>query len=672
MKNKFLTLLLFIGSISFAQVANMPPNLTVCDDDNDGFFTFDLTLNDSDILGAQNPADYTVSYFETLAEANLNLAAVGSPYDNLTNPQQTLYANVVENATGNIATTSFQIEVLDSPEVPVTLTYTECDHYQNQTDGIMEFDLINYEVSTLLATVIANGGTVSDYTVSYYIGLLLDGSVNTLTQIPNPSAYVNTVNNQPIYAVVINIITGCSSVVSTITLQVVTPPTTIAQIIDVFECDDDTDGFLTFDLTSYFSLITTDNLNDITITFYELADLTTSPITVNATSQITNDTAFINTSPGFQTIYVQLVSNSTGCIAVSTITLYVNPLPTPLAQVDIDMMPLESCENDGNGPGTLQQGYAKFDFTNMLISIQNNEPGVAIVVFETEADAIANTNPVTNITNYYNTTPNNQTLWVRDESNQTGCYSIRHFDIQLGGCTLPVDNLTIQSLSETCVGLDNGMITIEANEMYAYEVSISLNGTPITINPNTFTDTITIPNLASGTYYVCVTATEINVTTCFDVYIEAVENLAGFSDRVGNNYTLHLTGSTIYTITVNDTVTDMIANSTNETIIFNTVLSDASTYVKVTTDKDCQGKFEEVVLLNKAEVTVYPNPVESQIHFTNTATIQNVVVYDISGKIIIQKEGNIETLNVRTLKGGLYFIAITTPTKTSTIKFLKQ
>src|SRR5690606_9337475 len=71
-----------------AAIANTPDPafLETCDDDgtNDGVHVFDLTLFDSDILGTQSPADYSVSYYETLedAEAGTNVIADPASYTN--------------------------------------------------------------------------------------------------------------------------------------------------------------------------------------------------------------------------------------------------------------------------------------------------------------------------------------------------------------------------------------------------------------------------------------------------------------------------------------------------------------------------------------------------------------------------------------------------------------
>ena len=59
----------------------IPTALEVCDDDNDGFTSFDLTLKDAEILGGQ--VGMSVTYHETQSDADNAVNALGSPYMNI-------------------------------------------------------------------------------------------------------------------------------------------------------------------------------------------------------------------------------------------------------------------------------------------------------------------------------------------------------------------------------------------------------------------------------------------------------------------------------------------------------------------------------------------------------------------------------------------------------------
>ena len=54
-------LVLFSQLTIYSQViANQPNDIIVCDDNNDGFASFDLRINSSVILGGQDPSEFSV------------------------------------------------------------------------------------------------------------------------------------------------------------------------------------------------------------------------------------------------------------------------------------------------------------------------------------------------------------------------------------------------------------------------------------------------------------------------------------------------------------------------------------------------------------------------------------------------------------------------------------
>ena len=119
-------------------VANTPTDLTVCDDDNDGFAEFTLTDADAEIIAGQ--PDTFVNYYLTEAEADAGdtSVALASPYTNVSNPQ-TIWARI-ENSGGCFDTVSFTLTVLDSPVLNDPIPAFEiCD--DATADGLAIFDL---------------------------------------------------------------------------------------------------------------------------------------------------------------------------------------------------------------------------------------------------------------------------------------------------------------------------------------------------------------------------------------------------------------------------------------------------------------------------------------------------------------------------------------------------
>ena len=69
-------------------------DIITCDDSsNDGIENFDLSIQNENILGGQDPNEYLVTYYETLQDAQSGNNALSINYTNTSNPQQ-IYARV--------------------------------------------------------------------------------------------------------------------------------------------------------------------------------------------------------------------------------------------------------------------------------------------------------------------------------------------------------------------------------------------------------------------------------------------------------------------------------------------------------------------------------------------------------------------------------------------------
>ncbi len=76
---------------------------------------------------------------------------------------------------------------------------------------------------------------------------------------------------------------------------------------------------------------------------------------------------------------------------------------------------------------------------------------------------------------------------------------------------------------------------------------------------------------------------------------------------------------------------------------------------------------------SKANFKLFPNPVSSQLFITSeSATIEKIKVYSISGKQVIEASANINSIDVSNLSEGLYFIEISSSEGKSVQKFIKN
>ena len=104
-------------------------------------------------------------------------------------------------------------------------------------------------------------------------------------------------------------------------------------------------------------------------------------------------------------------------------------------------------------------------------------------------------------------------------------------------------------------------------------------------------------------------------------------------------------------------------NKTNEPGIMGTVIGPNGRiwYANATLDKVVKiepstiisGVEENILLVGNR---VYPNPVESTLFFSNYANI--VQIFDITGKLVIFENNNINSIDVNRLDKGIYLIEI--------------
>jgi hypothetical protein len=102
--------------ISSIPTATKPQNILTCDDNNDGFSSFDLTTQNTAIFNGQDPSLYSVTYFANSTDyANKKAITAPNNYVNTTAYQtQTIIAEVSNKANASCkSTTSFDINVFD-------------------------------------------------------------------------------------------------------------------------------------------------------------------------------------------------------------------------------------------------------------------------------------------------------------------------------------------------------------------------------------------------------------------------------------------------------------------------------------------------------------------------------------------------------------------------------
>ncbi len=69
---------------------------------------------------------------------------------------------------------------------------------------------------------------------------------------------------------------------------------------------------------------------------------------------------------------------------------------------------------------------------------------------------------------------------------------------------------------------------------------------------------------------------------------------------------------------------------------------------------------------------IYPNPVSSQLYIASDTPIERVVVYSLGGALLLQAEGNTQSIDVAQLKHGVYLLVVHTEQGVFKYKIRKQ
>ncbi len=221
--------------------------------------------------------------------------------------------------------------------------------------------------------------------------------------------------------------------------------------------------------------------------------------------------AFLNNSNP-QTIYVQVIDDTSECFNISELTLEVSA-------TNANDAILEICDDDGT-----EDGFANFNLNDAEADILSGLPNnLDVQFFGSYEDALLEFNPL--ITNYTNTVAYSQIIYVRVE-NENACYGIN--EVQLTVFELPnieTEFETIYCLNtfpET-ITLTSGIIN-DSPSNYEYNWSTGENSSDIQINEiGNYSVTVTNINGCSKSRTITVLPSNIATINNIEV-VDATQN----------------------------------------------------------------------------------------------------------------------------------------------------
>ena len=321
----------------------------------------DFTVCGSDsVMLTVEASTVDVSWYET--STSISPIHSGLNYNVNINATTTYWLlPVVQSCATNIVRYPFTVTVNPKPDVN-NVTINQCE--DAIIDGLSSFNLSAY------SDVIVNG-SLNNLEVNFFETIDLSIPIDD-------QSYMNQVNNQIVYAQVLNTVTNCS--VTAEVLLVVNTNTSNSGTLTVCDNQDET-GLVSFDLTLAESeILNSESADVIVLGYYE-----THNDALFQENQL--NTNYTNTQPYNQTIFARLEQNGS-CYSITEVNLKVDVLPNLL-----DDETVYYCSNTFPETITLYGGVVNDISNNYYYSWSTGETTMTIEVNEAGSYSVEVTKP---------------------------------------------------------------------------------------------------------------------------------------------------------------------------------------------------------------------------------------------------------------------------------------
>ena len=448
------TVIVFKLKVTDVPVPTQPTVYRLCDDttsgsDTDQKSSFLLNTKDAEILASvTNPTEYIISYHTDLIGAQTNTITTTIPKDidyEVTLSQRVYVriennnnadCNVISDDTPGSTFTSFELIVDPLPTISSPVELKQCD---DDTDGFSLFNL--NEAASDISTNYLNE------TFVFYPSLLdVENNTNAYTPaealafrnrfVTTDTVWVRAISGFGCYRIAeVNLVVSTTGLPASFQRSF----TLCDDFLDIDGNDtvdnDDTDGVAAFNFSSVTAEVRAlfPASQQLTITYYRnQADALAEVDAITDTANYRN-IGYPNT----QQIYIRVDSDlDNDCLGFGPfITLTVDPVPTVNPVTNLIF-----CDNGDDG-----------DFFNGIIQTFNLESQTPIILgtqdplnftvtyHTSDVDALSGASPIVGSSMYENSTPNQETIYVRVANNTTTCFT-NHTSFDLIVNPVPVAN----------------------------------------------------------------------------------------------------------------------------------------------------------------------------------------------------------------------------------------
>ena len=243
---------------------------------------------------------------------------------------------------------------------------------------------------------------------------------------------------------------------------------------------------------------------------------------------------------------------------------------------------------------------------------------------------------------------------------------------------IPSDTIKIEYTNETCRSSNNGSLKVSIKGDLDFTFKIAVTG-----GASGFTHTAeqingsewSLDNLKAGLYIVCMTTEAFpNLQQCFNANITEPADITVISNvnRDKESVALDLNGGTKYNVVLNGNLITTYDNNIDLS------LSPGINVIKVTTELECQGIYEEIIFISE-NILLSPNPANesSKLWVGGNDENINMTLFDITGRVIWTRNDKVpysRSLNVpfSEVKSGLYILKVDSETIKKSIKVIRE
>ncbi|WP_431134827.1 choice-of-anchor L domain-containing protein [Psychroserpens mesophilus] len=555
---------------------NEPTDIFICDDiTNDGSVEFDFSVQLAEITQGISEIE-EVSFHTSQENAESNTDPLPLNFNNTVNPQQ-IYVRI-SNGTICESYTSFVLNVIAAPDVNLPQPLVECDV---DYDGIITFDLTLSEFDILDVRQ-------DNIEISYHE--TLEESFLQTNAISDPENYTNLTDRQTVFVRVTNTISDCF--VSVPLDLIVNLPPAINEIASFTVCGNDAN---TTDLTEINATLLEQTANVLVDYYPTLQDAE------DQTNVLNSNYNYLTTS---DTIFARVEFSTTHCFYIHEFSVLVNPAPIANQPAD-----LTSCDDD-------YDGFYEFDLSQQNAAVLGGQNSMDFTVSYYD-DMILAEEAESALPLLYDAI-DGQTIYVRIEDNNTGCYSLTQF-------STIVNPKPIVDIEDQVICLNNLPLLVSANtnqtgDVYLWSTSETTPEIEIT-EIGTYSVTVTSP-------YGCQTTSIFNVSESETATIEITETV-DFSDP--NNITVTVSGIGNYSYQLDDDEPQLSSVFQNVSIGYHTLtIIDLNGCAEVT---------KEIVVIDAPKfMTPNSDGYFDTWHITGVETLPGTIIYiyDRYGKLLTQ------------------------------------